>query len=104
MWAFHPSDDPLVSVAWASAELVYVIDVLEIVPYFGAGADFAVAVRSGAKAEANAGVHPVIGFDYLVSRRLALGMQARPVFLLTALDTTPVYLQVGVTLSYLFDT
>jgi hypothetical protein len=104
MWAFHPSRDPLVSFGWVSAELVYLIDVLEVVPYFGAGVDFAALVRSGADAELNAGLHPVIGFDYLVSRELTLGLQVRPVFLLTAIDTMPVYLQVGVTLSYLFDT
>ena len=104
MWAFHPSEDPLASVAWVSAELVYLIDVLEVVPYFGAGADFAALVRSGAGAELNAGAHPVIGFDYLVSRELTIGMQVRPVLLLTAIDTRPVYLQLGVTLSYLFDT
>jgi hypothetical protein len=104
MWAFHPSDAPLVSVAWVSTELVYLIDVLEIVPYFGAGADVAAFVRSGADPELHAGIHPVIGFDYLVTRELTLGMQVRPVFLLTAIDSTPLYLQVGVTLSYLFDT
>lgn len=103
MWAFHPSDAPLVSIAWVSAELVYLVDVFEVVPYFGAGADFAALVRSGADAELDAGVHPVIGFDYLVSRELTLGMQVRPVFLLTAIETTPVYLQLGLTLSYLFD-
>src|ERR1700755_53407 len=27
MWAFHPSDGPLRSIAWLSADLVYVIDV-----------------------------------------------------------------------------
>jgi hypothetical protein len=104
MWAFHPSDDPLVSIAWVSAELVYLIDVLEVVPYFGAGADFAALVRLGADTELNAGVHPVIGFEYLVSRELTVGVQVRPVFLLTAIETTPVYLQLGLTLSYLFDT
>jgi hypothetical protein len=104
MWAFHPSDDPLVSIAWVSAELVYLIDVLEVVPYFGAGADVSAFVRSGADVELNAGLHPVFGFDYLVSRELTLGMQVRPVFLLTAIDTLPVYLQLGLTLSYLFDT
>lgn len=101
MWAFHPSDGPLVSIAWLSADLVYVVDVLEIVPYFGAGVDGAGILQSAAAFQL--GVHPVIGFDYLLSRELTLGVQLKPVFVLTALDTLPVYLQAGITLSYLFD-
>jgi hypothetical protein len=104
MWAFHPSDAASFSVAWLSADLVYVIDVLEIVPYFGAGLDGAATFQSGRDSELEFGVHPVIGFDYLLSRKLALGIQVKPVFVLTALDTMPVYLQAGVTLSYLLDT
>jgi hypothetical protein len=104
MWAFHPSDEPLVSVAWLSADLVYVLDVLEWVPYFGAGVDGAAFIQSGRDTVTEFGVHPVIGFDYLISREIALGMQVKPVFLLSALDELPVYLQAGVTLSFLFDT
>jgi hypothetical protein len=103
MWAFHPSEGPLRSIAWLSADLVYVIDVLEIVPYFGAGVDGAGLIASGADFEAEFGVHPVIGFDYLLSRALAIGVQVKPVFVLTSLDDMPVYLQAGITLSYLLD-
>lgn len=104
MWAFHPSEGPLTSVAWLSADLVYVIDVLEVVPYFGLGVDGVGAIQKGQDFQAEFGVHPVIGLDYLLSRDLALGLQVKPVFVLTALDVWPVYLQAGVTLSYLFDT
>jgi hypothetical protein len=102
MWAFHPSDNQSVSIAWLSADLVYVIDVLEIVPYFGAGLDGA-GLMTGSDFAAQFGIHPVIGFDYLLSRALTVGVQVKPVFVLTALDTLPVYLQAGITLSYLFD-
>jgi hypothetical protein len=103
MWAFHRASEPSVSIAWLSADLVYVIDVLEIVPYFGAGVDAAAQIQSGERVDAEFGLHPAIGFDYLVSRKLALGVQVKPVFLLTALDRLPVYLQAGLTLSYLLD-
>lgn len=103
MWAFHPSDAPLVSVAWLSADLVYVIDVLEWVPYFGAGADFATFIPSEGDPRGYVGLHPVVGVDYLLSREFTFGLQVKPVILLNALDWMPVYLQAGVTFSYLFD-
>ena len=52
---------------------------------------------------ADLGVHPVLGFDWLVSREWTVGMQLRSVFLLTALESEPVYFKVGVTASYLID-
>jgi hypothetical protein len=104
MWAFHPSDEPLVSAVWLSADLIYVLDVLEWVPYFGAGIDGAAFIQSGRDVVTESGVHPVVGFDYLVSRELTVGVQVKPVVLFTAIDELPVYLQAGVTLSFLFDT
>jgi hypothetical protein len=103
MWAFHPSDEPLVSAIWLSAELIYVLDVLEWVPYFGAGIDGAAFLQSGRDVVTETGVHPVVGFDYLISRELTFGMQVKPVVLFSAIDELPVYLQAGVTLSFLFD-
>lgn len=103
VWALHPSDAPVVSVFLATAELVYVVDVFDIVPYFGAGIDGIGSVQSGRDFQPDFGVHPIIGADWIVSREFALGLQVRPVFVLTALDAVPLYFKVGVSLSYLFD-
>lgn len=104
MWAFHPSADRSASLLLLSADLVYVIDVLEVVPYVGFGVDSAALIQKSADVAVELGVHPVLGVDYLLSREVALGLQVKPVIVLTALESWPVYLQAGVTFSYLFDT
>ena len=85
-------------------ELVYVIDVLELVPSLGLGVD-AVAGRSHEQQalRVDFGVHPVLGIDWLVRRELMLGLSARPVFVLTDWAHHPLYLSVTLTLSWLLD-
>jgi hypothetical protein len=102
-WALHPGSSHTLSVFFASAELLYLIDIFELVPYFGVGIDGIGAWTSGAPFSTDLGAHPVLGLDWLISRRLTLGLQLRSVFLLTALSRDPVYLRAGASLSYLFD-
>ena len=100
-WALHPSERRVLSALLLSAEILYLVDVLEIVPYFGAGIDGIATL--GDSLGTDLGVHPVLGFDWLVSRELTLGMQVRSIFLLTAWSRDPVYFKAGVTASYLID-
>ncbi|HKP55567.1 MAG TPA: hypothetical protein VJV78_02540 [Polyangiales bacterium] len=101
--ALHPGEPRFTTLLLASAELLYLIDVFEIVPYFGLGVDGVGTLASGRDFGADLGLHPVLGFDWLLSREVALGVAIRPVFLMTALDDDPLYFKAGVTFSYLFE-
>ena len=102
-WALHPGEPQTTSLLFLSAELLCLIDVLEVVPYFGVGVDGIGSFASGRELGGDFGVHLVLGFDWLLSREIALGVALRPVFLLTGLDEEPVYFKAGATFSYLFD-
>jgi hypothetical protein len=102
-WALHPGEPQMTSLVFVSAELLYLIDVLEIVPYFGLGLDGVGSFASGRDFGCDLGLHPVLGLDWLLSREVALGVTFRPVFFVTALETDPVYFKAGATFSYLFD-
>jgi hypothetical protein len=99
--AQHPANAP-VSVMLASAELLYLIDVFELVPYFGAGVDGIGTLHAGALGT-DLGVHPVLGLDWLPSRDLVFGLAVRPIVLVSALDQAPVYFTFALTASMLFD-
>jgi Outer membrane protein beta-barrel domain len=102
-YSVHP-DARALSVLGLGAELLYLVDVLEVVPYFGAGLDLLGSWTAGHGAlRGDLGLHPVLGLDWLINRDVALGIEARPVFLLTALQRAPVYVTAGVTASLLFD-
>jgi hypothetical protein len=102
-FAQHPGETRSTSVALFAGELLYLIDVFELVPYFGVGLDALGLGGSAREWGAELAAHPVLGIDWLLSRELAVGLQARPMFLLSALDEDPFYFKVGVSLSYLID-
>jgi hypothetical protein len=93
-YALHPAVAGTRHVVLAGAELVYVIDVLELVPYFGAGLDVFAAWRAPTQ-DLDAAAHLVFGADYLLTRRLFVGLEIRPYLLLTRLGhddgRTPLY-------------
>ncbi len=91
-YGYHPASAPL-SVMLAGADIIYLIDIFSLVPYFGGGLDGIGMLRSGAFG-ADLGVHGAFGVDWLCSRSFALELEARPVLLLTALDRSPVYFTV----------
>lgn len=102
-YSLHPGS-PSLSVLMVGAELLYLIDVLEIVPYLGAGIDAIGSWAPGAVSfTTEFGVHPVLGVDWLVGRNLALGLQGRPVFLITAWNQEPIYLSVSLSATWLID-
>jgi hypothetical protein len=92
-YSLHPGDVELQH-ATVGVEFVYIVDVLELVPYAGVGVDALGHWTSGSPFEADLGVHPVVGVDWLLSRELGLGLCARPMFALTALKNAPLYLSV----------
>ena len=100
-YALHPSDEPL-HVGVAGAELVYLIDVIELVPWFGLGADAVLRARAG-ELRPELAAHAVLGLDYLVSRALTLTLELRPYVMLTDLDGAPAYGAVIVSATWMLD-
>jgi hypothetical protein len=102
-YAFHPDDRPL-HVGWAGIEMLYLIDVVEVVPYFGLGVDGFGRDRNG-DFRADAASHVVVGLDYLVSRTIALELDVRAHVLWTAIspDRDPFYLAATASVIWMFD-
>jgi len=100
-YALHPDAEPM-HVALVDAEVLYLIDVLELVPYFGIGTGAAGRVRGG-ELDVDPTVHVVVGLDYLISRALTLELDARPYLLVTELVRAPVYFGVTAGVVWMFD-
>ncbi|MFW6066755.1 MAG: hypothetical protein ACOC97_00335 [Myxococcota bacterium] len=103
-YGHHPGGDGL-HVAVAGGELLYVLDVLEWVPYFGLGADAFMTVASG-DARGDLGLHAVVGLEWLGSRDWLVGLDIRPYLLPLAFDEDPldpVYLSITLRYSLIFD-
>jgi hypothetical protein len=100
-YALNPGDEPL-HVGVAAAEVLYLIDVVEVVPYFGLGAGALARLRNG-DGDVVPAVHAVVGFDYLLSRTVALGVDVRAHLLPTELDSAPVYLAALGTMTFMFN-
>jgi hypothetical protein len=100
-YGLHPDQEPL-HVGIAAVELLYVIDVLEFVPYFGAGTSVLAMARADSLNVYPAG-HGVLGVDYLMSRALTLELDLSAHALLTALKTDPLYLTATVSLVWMLD-
>lgn len=101
-YALHPEPERPLHVGLAGAELVYLIDVIELVPWLGLGAD-GVLWAQGDELGPELAAHAVLGLDYLWSRELTLSLELRPYLLLTELDGTPVYGAVIVSASWMLD-
>ena len=103
-YSLHPADRSLSRLS-LGAEVVYQVDVLELVPSLGLGLD-ALGSRSHARphdTRVDLGLHPVLGIDWLVRRELMLGLSARPIFVLSHASLEPLYLTVSLTASWLLD-
>lgn len=100
-YALHPGSEPL-HVGIVGAELIYVVDVLEVVPFFGLGADAIGTIHAG-NAGVDAAAHAILGVDYLASRTWLVGLDVRPYVLFTRLSTEPVYITVSARASLIFD-
>jgi hypothetical protein len=108
--AWHPSEHALYR-GIGGAELLYMIDVLELVPSLGLGLDAVLTrvpvagddVDDGVELRGDLAAHVVLGLDYLLSRELSFGLDVRPHLLITSLDDEPFYLTITASLVWVFD-
>jgi hypothetical protein len=100
-YGLHPAA-PKLSRLTLGAEALYLVDVLELVPYVGAGID-GIASFSGSEPQLALGAHPVAGLDWLVNRSFLIGLCVRPIFLLSTFDSQPVYVTASLSFAWLLD-
>lgn len=106
-YAWHPSAaEADLHAGIVGLELFYLLDVVQIVPFFGVGADLIGTVVGGAFGM-ELGFHAIAGVDFIVTPELAIGIDLRPHFLvLTLLETgvlEPAYIAMNARLSYRFE-
>lgn len=101
-YAYHPDDVPM-HVGILGAELLYMIDVTEVVPYFGIGMDGIGHALKHGTLTVDAASHVVLGIDYLASRSVALELDGRALALWTALDHDPLYITATLSVIWIFD-
>jgi hypothetical protein len=89
-----PVDRP--SMLWnVDAGVIYKLDIVQFVPYFGVLAGgYVLTGGSLPSAQVLPGGELAVGADYLLSRRWAVGLAIREHFLFTDLGTYPSYLTV----------
>lgn len=103
-YAFHPAADDLPShhLAAVASDLIYLLDILTVVPYFGAGLSAQMWTTAGDQ-DFDAGVQILGGLDYLYSREWIFGIEARGVATFRALKGDAAYVTVGLTATRLWD-
>lgn len=103
-WAMHFADTPLHRVH-AGLEIVYLVDILELVPFLGLGLDVPTSI-AGAEVWVDFAAHAVVGLDWLPAREYAIGIEVRPYVLFTSLARSPgdpVWLTATARFQYLFE-
>lgn len=83
-------------------EFVYLFDLLEIVPFFGAGIDLPSSFYQD-EDRVDFAAHAVVGVDWLLSREWAIGLEARPYLMITALEREPTWLTALVRALWLYE-
>jgi hypothetical protein len=82
-WGMEVADTSLHRVN-PGVELVYLLDILEVVPFLGLGVDAPISILGG-EVWADFAGHAVVGFDWLLAREWSIGLEVRPYLLFTAL-------------------
>ncbi|NOY92437.1 MAG: hypothetical protein GXP55_14680 [Deltaproteobacteria bacterium] len=103
-YALHPADPTLHS-GVGGLELIYLVDVLRLVPSLGLGVDGFFSLRDG-ELGADLAVHALLRLDFLFSRRLLFGVDFRVYALPFAFDDgglAPLAMQAGLRVSLTFD-
>lgn len=97
----HPAQ-PRLSEAVLGVEALYLVDVLEFVPYAGLGVDGLLSITAR-DVQTALGAHPVVGVDWLLDRSFLLGLCARPIFVVSDLERGPLYVSVSLNATWLLD-
>lgn len=102
----HPGPD-LVDVAFGSLELLYTVDIVEWVPFFGGGVD-GVFVFADGSSIGEAGFHGTVGIDRWLTRTCLLGLDVRGIVLPflengPGLAVDPVYVTATIRAEWVFD-
>lgn len=98
-YAFHP--DTLHRVR-GSLEVLYLVDILQVVPYLGLGTGILVSVLP-TEVRPDFEVHAVVGFDVLLDRALVLGLAVRPVLVPTWIDVDAFHVTITARFAVLVD-
>ncbi len=93
--AHHPGTHH-VTAGLVGGELIYLLDILNIVPFFGAGINGFLTAKQNNDVHFEIGVHAVAGLDYLFSRSWLIGIDVRGYF-------PTFYVTSGLHVGYLFD-
>ena len=103
-YAAHPGSHTL-HAGIVGVEAIYLLDILQWVPFFGVGVDVIGTLIDGG-AGLDLGLHAIVGIDYLYSREWVFGLDIRPYVLPLSLDDQgiePVYLSVTLRASRVID-
>ncbi len=100
-YAIEPVSEP-VHLFLASADIIYLVDVLQIVPYLGVGID-GIGTLTGSIFDTDAGIHAVLGLDYLYSRTVILGLEIGPLLVISDGGGWPLYLSANTKINFIFD-
>lgn len=103
-YAWMPGGEGDVHAVIVGAEFFYLIDIVEFVPFFGLGIDTIAGGPHPFDEPALAfGGHAILGFDYLVNREVALGLDVRQHMFFNAvddMDIEPLLLSANLRFSY----
>lgn len=103
-YGYHPAGEPL-HVLVLGAEILYLLDVVQFVPYFGLGID-GLGTYYEDQAGLELGAHAVLGIEYLLSRDQLIGFDLRPHVLPLSVNREllePVYITATLRFSFVFD-
>jgi hypothetical protein len=100
-YVIEPDPGPVHRILLGS-DLVYLVDILELVPFTGAGID-GIGTLTGSDFDIDMGIHAAVGVDYLFSRSVIAGLEVRPLLVVSEIDAWPFYLFANITLSVIFD-
>ncbi len=92
--------DDRLYVGSASAELMYILDVAQVVPSFGLGTS---GLWTLSDSEMDPALHGVVSLDWLLSFTTAVGVDVRAYVLPMSLSERPFLLMTGLRFSVLFD-
>lgn len=108
-YALHPAagDREGLHLGLVQAEILYTLDLLQFVPFFGIGADLMISAPMASEGVfTDAGGHLVVGGDYWLNREWIVGLDLRAIYLPVSFDganANPVYVSASLRLSRQFE-